>query len=87
MVHGRVSNIHTGAHLLNVAMTYPACWDEIELGRLKTAVVKAGVPSPAKYVSEAKAATYGILHEYKTKSRRISRYVCPHAPHTSRGQH
>lgn len=67
MVYGRLSDNCRGPHLLNVAITYPACWDEGELGRLKKAVVKAGVPSPAKYVSEQKAATYGILHEYKTK--------------------
>ncbi|KAL6404349.1 hypothetical protein AUP68_13741 [Ilyonectria robusta] len=52
---------------LSMAITYPSCWDEGELGRLKTAVVNAGIPTSAKYVSEQKAAMYGILHTQKAK--------------------
>ncbi|KAH7024066.1 hypothetical protein EDB80DRAFT_886530 [Ilyonectria destructans] len=66
MVNRRVTDHIRVPHPLSVAITYPSCWDEGELGRLKKAVVKAGISSSAKYVSEQKAATYGILHKYKT---------------------
>ncbi|KAH6999125.1 hypothetical protein BKA56DRAFT_665639 [Ilyonectria sp. MPI-CAGE-AT-0026] len=66
-VDGDVANHTRLPHPLSMAITYPSCWDEGELGRLKTAVVKAGIPTSAKYVSEQKAATYGILHSHKAK--------------------
>lgn len=58
---------HPHPYPLSMAITYPSCWDEGELGRLKTAVVNAGIPTSAKYVSEQKAAMYGILHTQKAK--------------------
>lgn len=56
--------------LLNVAITYPSCWDTQELGRLQKAVNEAEIPRQAttiQYVPEQIAAVFGVVHEYKNK--------------------
>ncbi|KAH6998020.1 hypothetical protein BKA56DRAFT_664654 [Ilyonectria sp. MPI-CAGE-AT-0026] len=49
--------------LLNVAITYPSCWDTQELGRLQKAVNEAEIPRQAttiQYVPEQIAAAFGV---------------------------
>lgn len=57
-------------HHMNVAVTYPSCWNEYELGRLQMAVNAAGIPSETRkvcYMTEQAAASFGVLDEYREK--------------------
>lgn len=56
--------------LLNVAITYPSCWNTQELGRLQKAVNEAEIPRQAttlQYVPEQTAAAFGVVHEYQNE--------------------
>lgn len=65
-----IRNLSNENCLLNVAITYPSCWDTQELGRLQKAVNEAEIPRQAttiQYVPEQIAAAFGVVHEYQNE--------------------